>query len=186
MTFQYVRGFAYFRGKTPEEVRAAFRDFKLGFTFQLYFSSLKRYGKEIQEPGIFIAGRFFSHRSSMDIVNILAKRMGVEESSVGRDISVKEEDRIEWLSQGPILKGNYYAGLRVKLPYDFTRVCEKAIEIASQIGANDVLVRTVESENGDPLACIDLITPKNYQRDFETLRFIDEVILTKPTFIHLE
>jgi hypothetical protein len=157
---QQARGYVYFEGKTPDEVRSAFGGFKLDSLELAFFDSLLRGNDRISEPGVFIAGQVDDRYSSADVVNLFRRQLGLEEGAGGCDISIESEDTLKSLVRGS-LEGNYI-GIRISPPHELNRVYALASGIADLIKAHDAFVRTVESKGGRPLACIELITKEGF------------------------
>ncbi len=74
MSDQLVRGFAYFPGRSLEEIRESFRNFNTNGPETRYFDGLVRYGDQIDAPGIFLSGKADWSLSSKDFVYLLRGR----------------------------------------------------------------------------------------------------------------
>jgi hypothetical protein len=181
---QRVRGFIHFKNKTVDEVKATFKDAKIGIIDMAFFKSLSRNQNRIEETGIFITGKVDNKYSSADIVSLLRRSFGLKEKVEGCDISIESEDILRPITKGQ-LRGNYI-GIRIKPDYKLDEVYKLAEQLGGLISACDIFVRTVESEEDKPLVCIDLIT--NYKFDdfkdeIEKIITANNLTLGKYTFI---
>ena len=171
---QKIRGIIYFEGKTIEDVKFAFDNLKLDETKISYFCSIKRYDENISTPGVFLSGIVNDDYASKDIVELFRKQIGLDTTLKGCDVSIESEDTIELLKDGN-LKGNYI-GIRIEPPYVFETICTLASDIGSLVCAKNILVRTVEKNEKEPLICIDLIAYENFEKYKNT---IEDIITSK-------
>ena len=181
---QQVRGFIHFKNKTIGEVKATFKDVKIGIIDIAFFKSLLRNQNRTGEAGIFITGKVDDKYSSTDIVSLLRGSFGLEKKAKGCDISIESEDILKQIIKGQ-LRGNYI-GIRIKPDYKLDEVYKLAKQLGGLISACDIFVRTVESEEDKPSVCIDLIT--NYKFDdfkegVEKIITSNNLTLGKYTFI---
>lgn len=184
---QRIRGFIHFEDRTVEEVSDAVSRLDLGDVDIRVFRSLNRKGEEVSEPGIFIDGVVGDDHSSESVVRLVRERMGLEGVPSRCDLSIESEDTIRLIMNGD-LKG-VYVGIRILPPYDIDRSEELAGQMGKIAGASNILIRTVESVNGGPALCIDLISmtdPADYEEGIERLMSGDSLIAGKTTFIQLE
>ncbi len=184
---QKIRGFVYFEGKTFDEVNSSFTNFHLDNVELGFFRSLFRYNKNILESGVFIDGNVDDKYSSKDIVNLFRKQVDLEEKLRGCDVSIESEDALEIVKKGD-LKGNYI-GIRIKPPYQLEQIKDLAYQIGEPTNASNIFVRTVESENENPLVCIDLIIQNSYEnhkQQVEQLITDNKFTLGKYSYMKLE
>lgn len=184
---QRIRGFIHFEDKSIEEVS----DAMIGIGFDdvdiRVFRSVHRRGEEVLEPGIFIDGVVSDDYSSESVVRLIREKIGLEGVPSRCDLSIESEDTIRSIMNGDL--NGVYVGIRILPPYDIDRSEELAGQMGKITGASNVLIRTVESVDGGPALCIDLISmidPADYEEGIERLMSEDSLIAGKTTFIQLE
>lgn len=158
---QSIRGFVYFENKDLGEVKNVFSGFELDDLDYTFFSSLNRYGEEINFGGIFLSGMVDKKYSSTSIISLLRKKVGLNEEIRCCDVSIENEEFMKSILNGE-LKGNYI-GIRIFPPYDHKIVEEVASEIGGIANAKDIFLRGVEPDNSKPKICIDIITDYNFE-----------------------
>lgn len=181
-----VRGLIYFEGKSLEEITLAISTFKFNKTNFAFFNSLFRNNKNISKAGIFINGQVNKKYSSQDIVNIFKERVGLKKKTQNCDISIEPEDTLKLIIDGKI--EGQYVGIRIEPPYKLNQIYKLASKIGKIVKSSNILVRTVESKNNEPLVSIDLITQKNYEEyrnQIENLINSNNLKLGKYTFFKL-
>lgn len=154
---QQIRGLIWFKGKSLEEVKSGFDEFRLDSVELEFFKSLVMDDRKISQPGVLITGLVDDKYSSKDVVNLFREGAGLENGIKECDVSIESEDAMKSLLNGKLRGG--YIGIIINPPYELEKVYALASKIGESLKAKDVFVRAVESVKKKPLVCMDFIIP---------------------------
>jgi len=156
-----VRGFAFFEYKTLEEVKEALDSLELEKAELGFFARIERNEESLDNAGVVIDGEV-DGLSSVALVKMLREKLGLEEAILC-DVSVESEATVKPIKSGKL--SGYYSSIRIMPPYEMKEVLAAAEDLGSSMKASNILVRTAEHIEGQPVACIDISSPDEYDQE---------------------
>lgn len=170
MIKQLARGLIYFEGKSLEDVKRVFLNFKFDEAQFLFFDKININQETLSMAGVFLNGGINEKYTSENVVRLFRKLMGLGTEKKNCDISVEREDEVEPLDNQ--IKYKFYFSFKIEKTETLlvSRKIEELLE-----GEYILKTRDVDYVNGKLFSKIELFSMEPLKEKVEKILISEKI-----------